>query len=266
MKTLVTHNGICHADEILATVILGSMYDVDYKNVIRTRDNKVLSEYKDNPDVFIYDVGQGEYDHHYKDAYKIGNRTLSSVGLVWHKMKDNIMLFFGLDETSWHNIDITLIEPIDRSDNGGNLNPFNYALNAYINSLGLKPIEFESLSQKQDWLFVQACLFCDMLFTNIINMEVKATKERDAFSKLPTETINGKIMKIADRIYTIGRTFSGVDGVITDSNGSFKILMLNGGSVSKCGIQDGEIEGVKFTHVAGFCAECYTMDAVKLIL
>lgn len=255
MKTLVTHNEFCHTDEVLATVVLSTIFNVSYSDVVRTRDNALLEQYAQDSDVLIYDVGGGQFDHHKKDPVKDGDRVYSSIGLIWKEFKEEILDTFHIDEVSWENIDRTLITPIDSSDNGGALNPFNYAFNGYTSTYqGVKDT------------FVAACEFIDMLFCGIINAEIKATNDRREFAALPTVTINNKVMKMATKMYNIGRTSNLCDGIITEVNGHYKILMLNGNKVSKCGISANEMDGVIFTHPAGFCGEVTDFNALYSVV
>ena len=58
---LATHNGVFHADEVLATVIMSHWANAQGRDikVTRTRDMSKLV-----PETIIYDVGGGAFDHH----------------------------------------------------------------------------------------------------------------------------------------------------------------------------------------------------------
>jgi len=87
---IVTHDGIFHADEVLACALLDVFLEPTRMDIVRTRDEQALKLAKENPDTYVIDVG-GEYnpdmlnfDHHQREfkhtsADKI---PLSSAGLV----------------------------------------------------------------------------------------------------------------------------------------------------------------------------------------
>lgn len=105
IKNFITHNGVFHADEVFALAILKVFLGIN-PEVIRTRDNNIISEAKASGDLVV-DVG-GEFngvnlfDHHQDSALK------SSAGLIWE-----------LVENSANYPDISeLISIIDDNDRG----------------------------------------------------------------------------------------------------------------------------------------------------
>lgn len=87
---VVTHDGIFHADELLACAALSIAYGRDNLAIIRTRDNKVLEIATQNKDTWVIDVGNSydpsmlNFDHHMRDfdvTNSFGNK-LSSFGMV----------------------------------------------------------------------------------------------------------------------------------------------------------------------------------------
>lgn len=87
---VVTHDGIFHADELLACAALSIAYGRDNVAIIRSRDSKVLEVTTQNKDTWVIDVGNSydpsmlNFDHHMRDfdvTNSFGNK-LSSFGLV----------------------------------------------------------------------------------------------------------------------------------------------------------------------------------------
>ena len=87
---VVTHDGIFHADELLACAALSIAYGRDNVSIIRTRHSKVLELATQNKDTWAIDVGNSydpsllNFDHHMRDfavTNSFGNK-LSSFGLV----------------------------------------------------------------------------------------------------------------------------------------------------------------------------------------
>ena len=122
---IVTHSQHFHIDELFAIVFL-KMYVDKNIDVVRTRDEKLLSEYKTDKDVWVIDVG-GEYDpemknfdHHqksFKGAWEDGT-PLSSCGLIWHYLKENNLLSQHMNGETIDKIEKDIVKKVDKQDNG----------------------------------------------------------------------------------------------------------------------------------------------------
>lgn len=118
-KTLVTHNGGFHSDDIFAcaTVILLLEKRGEGYKIIRTRDEEVIQKAD-----FVFDVGgvhdpaRGRFDHHQKGG--VGARPngvpYAAFGLVWNSFGEEIC---G-DKIVADEIDKRFAAPIDAHDNG----------------------------------------------------------------------------------------------------------------------------------------------------
>lgn len=88
VNSIITHNGVFHADEVVAIALL-RILGVNCP-VIRTRDAKIIEEGKKDASTFIIDVGtvldhtNGNYDHH-QDL-----DLPSAAGLIWEHFKNEI--------------------------------------------------------------------------------------------------------------------------------------------------------------------------------
>ncbi len=137
-KTIfVTHNSVFHADEAMATAILIGVFGD--QEVVRTNDP---SEYENNDEAIIYDIGFGKYDHHQEG----GNGTrdngvpYAACGLIWNEYADiyikNITSSMNLhfDDEDYNRIakivDSKIIEGIDANDNGYHPDPVS-SINYY---------------------------------------------------------------------------------------------------------------------------------------
>lgn len=108
-----THDGVFHADEILAVALLKRAWP--NAQVIRSRDPEVLA----TADVLV-DVGaryehRKVLDHHFVNAAKDGGVTMSSAGLVARDFREEV--FQGDDDVA----DVVirdLVKPVDAGDNG----------------------------------------------------------------------------------------------------------------------------------------------------
>jgi len=119
MKTLVTHNGKFHVDDIMACAILQLVLDKQGESytVIRTRDPKIIADGD-----MVFDVG-GEYniersrfDHHQLGGAGTYESDIpyASAGLVWQAYGEELC---GSPEIAGR-IEDRLIIPIDADDNG----------------------------------------------------------------------------------------------------------------------------------------------------
>lgn len=118
IKTLGTHSGKFHADDVMATAILRLLLG-DVK-VTRTRDENILRKLD-----FIYDIGLGEFDHHQLNKeIRENNIPYAACGLVWREFGSRIIQKFNfeLDENDirwiFDYVDKNLIQGIDAIDNG----------------------------------------------------------------------------------------------------------------------------------------------------
>lgn len=116
-KKLGTHDGKFHADEVFATAILKELFEIE---VIRTRDEKILKELD-----IVYDVGDGEFDHHgINKVYRESGTPYASCGLIWKRFGSEVLKLKNpklnkneVDAILKH-IDRSLFEGIDALDNG----------------------------------------------------------------------------------------------------------------------------------------------------
>ena len=255
---LVTHNGLPHTDDTLCIVVLSLLIErMGYNwKLIRTRDEKLLEDYKNNPNAIIFDVGGGELDHHYDKNY--GGRMYSAIGKVWLKYKDDIKSTFGLDEISWSEIDANLIAPIDYTDNTGVMNPFNYAFNSIKASYG-------SVTDEA----VKKCIeYLRTIWLSVLISEAKKTKDRIEFQKLPIIELEDKKFKFngnADRFIPVSKCEGAIAYIFATQNGTFSVREIVPGTLKK-GMTKDESLGVIFTHKTGFIGEVKSLDCVKNIL
>lgn len=107
IKTIGTHDGVFHADEVMATAILLKIYPE--ATVIRTRDEALLA----TCDV-VYDVGGGEYDHHTTEKqFRESGIPFAAAGLIWRDFGAELV-----SESVMTVIDQDLLSGIDAVDNG----------------------------------------------------------------------------------------------------------------------------------------------------
>ena len=113
-----THDGVFHADDVVAIAILRMVYRQQFGinvEVIRTRNPKVLSKECE----ICVDVGGGRFDHHQKGGNGARDNGIqyASAGLIWKFYGKELCQMKGV----WELVDKTFIQIIDASDNGQKL-------------------------------------------------------------------------------------------------------------------------------------------------
>lgn len=138
VKTVVTHNGQFHMDEVSAIAILKLSFSKYEFEIIRTRDPEIISKAQEDPEKFVVDVGH-VYDHnkncydHHQTSFNDGFgehynhiTPLSSCGLVFRHYGKQLINNIGTPEQNkCIDLDYVLdyiyknfILPIDAHDNG----------------------------------------------------------------------------------------------------------------------------------------------------
>ena len=115
----VTHGGVFHADEVMATAILALLQPL---TVCRT-----FSVPEDlNPETLVYDIGRGMYDHHQRggNGARPNGVRYAACGLIWRAFGPQVIqaaapaLDGAARESVWLGLDHGLMEEIDAADNG----------------------------------------------------------------------------------------------------------------------------------------------------
>ena len=171
---LVTHGGTFHADEVLATVILGKILgDV---TVLRTfRVPEELDE-----EAIVYDIGFGEFDHHQKG----GNGTrkngvpYAAVGLIWEKFGHLLVEDTCNPKLVWQLLDRDLIQGVDATDNG-EMPVVDYPAQVMNFSQIISSFNPQWDSEEEaDEAFVRAVKFAEVIFDNAFETAVSKAKAK----------------------------------------------------------------------------------------
>lgn len=120
MKTVATHNGSFHADDVFGVATLKMYHDEPIK-VVRTRDTEKIHTAD-----FAVDVGEsynpqrGRFDHHQQGGAGVRENGIpyAAFGLVWRQYGKAVCNDSEVAEI----VDSKLAQPIDAIDNGIALN------------------------------------------------------------------------------------------------------------------------------------------------
>lgn len=187
---LITHGGLFHADEVMATAILimyNTLYDKKGLSLYRA---KSTAELKDAPsDAIIYDIGFGVYDHHQCDHRTRPNGIpYASAGLIWRSFGPAICSKIGALESEFDRIDHIIIQGIDARDNGvlNNRDIAEYTISSILFSFN--PI-FEDI-EDENLRFTNAVRMAFMILSNILYHSMKRNKSRSYIFDQINDTTN----------------------------------------------------------------------------
>jgi uncharacterized UPF0160 family protein len=208
-KKAGTHNGRFHADEVMATAILKEIFDIE---LVRTRDEDTLKDLE-----LVYDVGDGEFDHHQSDKEHRENGTpYAACGLIWRKFGKDVIKAndSSLSEEEvngvFRYIDRNLIEAIDAEDNGIR-STVTIIPNLNVSTLisNFNP-PWDANIEDEDSYFNEAVKFADIILGNALAHQISTIRAKtniiEAYEKRPRPEL-----LVLDRPYPWSRLLNSVD-------------------------------------------------------
>lgn len=128
VRHLLTHDGPFHADEVLATAVLATLWPE--AAIIRTRNRAQLSAACADPATIVYDIGgqcapgSRVFDHHQADPPRRADGTVfSAFGLIWRAFGHAWLRRIGIGDPLVNEthaaMDAGFVTAIDLIDNGG---------------------------------------------------------------------------------------------------------------------------------------------------
>ncbi len=208
LKKVGTHSGKFHADEVMATAILKQVFEIE---LTRTRDPEILEKQD-----LIYDIGNGEFDHHQLEKeYRDNGTPYAACGLIWRKFGRTAILSNHPEvlenevEIIFRYVDAVLIEGIDAADNGIRTTE-NIIPTMCISSIigGYNPT-WDS-PESVDAAFNDAVGFAEDILENLIDQKVSTLKARtfviDAYNNRKRPEL-----LILDNSYPWERTLKEID-------------------------------------------------------
>lgn len=204
-KTIITHSGHFHPDEIFAVAVLRIILENKYKlEIIRTRDEEIIKRGDYVVDVgMVYDKEKNRFDHHqlFGAGVRENGIPFASFGLVWERYGMEVSLN---NKDIFNKINKMLVLPIDALDNGvlieRSINGIeDYTIFDYFNSFN--PTWKEGYEKS-----LEKFIFLTGVAKEIIKREVKIIKD-NLESKMEVEKIyresKDKRLLILDKQYYI---------------------------------------------------------------
>lgn len=257
--TIITHDGVFHADEVMAVAIVSYFEPAADITVVRTRDTDTFSSAD-----FVFDIGgiyepkKGLFDHHQKNGAGVRRNGIpyATSGLVWNFFGSNLGLKISED------VDQVLMEAIDAIDTGCLIpDTCEFHFSQYIS--GYNRVEDGSMAQHE--AFYKAVAVSLECLDNTIKKcaeKVAAEKIVDKAAKTSTQgiLILEKFVPWQDAVKENHPTIQRV--IFPDAMGNgFRVQVVEGTSYLPeewRGLRDEEldlvtgIQGGVFVHPAGF--------------
>lgn len=194
MIKIATHNGGFHTDDVFAMATLQLVHGTENVEIIRTRDEAVLT----NADVVVdvggvYDVETKRFDHHQIGGPVRDNGIpYAAFGLVWREYGEAVT---GSKEVA-DDIERMLVIPVDAGDSGVNvytLKDSNIApFELYQITSSFLPIW--GSTKHKDECFVEALDFARNLLTRIISQKQAEVEMKKLIAKTYQSTIDKRVL------------------------------------------------------------------------
>lgn len=158
-RSVATHDGPFHADEVTACALLYVYGKIDRDKIVRTRRRERIAECEYVCDVGgIYDPARRAFDHHQVDY----QGSLSSVGMVWKYFRD----IGVVNEDEYRHFNDMLIKGIDEHDNGKCSVPKGTCTFSHVIS-NFSPLAYEATPEEYEAAFQLAL---DFTITHLTRM------------------------------------------------------------------------------------------------
>lgn len=180
-RSVGTHDGSFHADEVTACALALVFGLVDRDKIIRTRDLRVLEECEYVCDVGgVYDPTLKRFDHHQSEY----TGELSSAGMIWLYLKEKGIV----DEATYDFFNRSLILGIDAHDNGRVTPEIGTCTFSNVVSNFVPPI-YDAPVQEQTRAFFEALDFVSGYLQRLLERfrYIEASREKVAASMLKKE-------------------------------------------------------------------------------
>lgn len=280
-KKVATHDGRFHADEVMATAILQEVFDIE---LTRTRDPEILQKQD-----IIYDIGNGEFDHHQLEKeYRENGTPYAACGLIWRKFGRDAIISKHPEitdrdvENVFRYTDSILIEGIDAADNGIRTTE-NIIPTMCISSIigGYNPTWDSPASV--DEAFRDAVKFAFEILDNVVDQKVATIKARSHVIEAYNSRVRPELV-VLDNSYPWERTLKEIDinrdvlfVIYPKEDGYYIQTVREYGEGRKdrkslpkawAGKREGElskiigIEDAVFCHSARFIAKATSMESI----
>lgn len=249
-----THAGTFHADDVFSTVFLKMLNP----NIIIKRGFVVPDDYKG----IVFDIGNGEFDHHSADREKRETGEFyASFGKLWRKYANLIVSDFVKEQ-----VDYYFIRELDNSDNTGaysSLAEVISNMNPFWDEKGVNDIS------EQNKCFWKAYTFAYPIFARVIEKAKSVERAKDYVLKCYEERKDGLVIldryanwySVLKDTETLAVLFpSNREGFILERLDDNKFMFPKEWWGTRGEI---DVEGLIFCHASGFMCVFDTLENAK---
>ena len=229
---IYTHGGMFHTDDVMSTVLLKELKpNVKVHRVFEVPGKARCSN------ALVYDIGEGEFDHHQKDVEldSAGNKY-SAFGLLWREFGRQILFkrgFKHVEEANEYFVE-NFANKIDFGDNNGYIKVPRFPENEILTRFRLKWFEGQG-NEKWDEAFnnalIQAKIFFDLWIKDTYNATDMRYEEDRIWVKAAEKMDDGVVVldKPIDWRAANDRNLypNAKIVVMPDSRGGYAILPVN---------------------------------------
>lgn len=208
----ITHSGIFHADEVMATVLLSKILP----EVKVCRTFKVPEDVAE--DVIVYDIGGGVYDHHQRGFSEARDNGIkfSSFGLLWRKFGMQLLSNNENAELVFEIFDKSFVTGIDAVDNGQIERTDDVQVMTVSGVISTFNPNWDEKANADD-SFMKAVEFAEVIFDNALISAISKAKAKTGVERAIEKSANG--IMILDEFmpwqdYIFNSTNEKADGVL----------------------------------------------------
>ncbi len=195
MKTIVTHDGKFHADDVCAVAALSLVIDEPI-NVVRTRDSEIIEKAEYVVDVGgVFDPEKNRFDHHQQGGAGVRKNMIpyAAFGLVWKTFGEKLCGSSAVAEL----IDEGMVSPLDASDNGVDIsipkfeNVSSYGIDSAINAF---VSTWKEEDRDMDAVFLELVSFVKALLARKIVSERAKEEAKEYVERAYNEATDKRII------------------------------------------------------------------------
>jgi uncharacterized UPF0160 family protein len=192
IKTLGTHSGKFHADDVMATAILSFL--IGNIKVTRTRNEEILNKLD-----FVYDIALGAFDHHQLEKeVRENDIPYAACGLVWREFGSRVIQKFNSEFAEedilsiFDYVDKNLVQGIDATDNGIDIKSEISVMTISDIIQSFNPTWDSDASQ--DDAFDEAVAYATDVIKRIISRQISVIKARSIVNEAYKNRDNNEII------------------------------------------------------------------------
>lgn len=233
LRSVGTHDGSFHADEVTACALLLVFNLVDRDKIFRTRDPEILDRCEFVCDVGgVYDSKKKRFDHHQLEY--TGDHA--SAGMIWEYLYDQKLI----DQHLFDYVNHSIIIGIDAHDNGKVLQQdgvctFSHVIANYV------PISVDASEEQQTAAFFRALDFAIGHFERVLEryryiMECK-DKVAEAMKSQDKVLIFEESMPWQENFFALGGENHPALFIIMPTQGHWKLRGIPPNAMDKMGVR-----------------------------